>query len=253
MAQSGRLEGKICLVTGGTRGFGASIVSTFVAQGAKVLVLDLVLPLATQEGYYNPYTISPPPPGQATTTGTSTNSKSAYVVRADITERSCWESALATCEKVLGAAPTVVVNNAGWTYSNKPTLDVEEAEFDRVFSVNVKSIFLSVDVILPRLLREKPEDAVFINIASTAALRPRPGLVWCKFSLSPYILRYFDLTMQCNVVKTGGRQCFEGRSYHCHQGSSSRIRPQQDPFQHSLSRCRKHPPVSPPPPFPFHL
>ena len=84
-----------------------------------------------------------------------------------------------------------MVNNAGWTYSNKPTLTVQEEEFDRCFTVNVKSIFLSVDVLLPAMLVEKEqgEDRVFINVSSTAAIRPRPGLVWCKlFSSSRFTL-----------------------------------------------------------------
>lgn len=179
---TGRLQNKICLITGGMRGFGASIVSLFVSQGAKCLVLDLLVP-DDKVGYYDPFTIEPLPSSPSTT---SLAEKSAYAVKSDITSRQSWIEALQTSKKVFGAVPTVVVNNAGWTYSNKPTLEVEEEEFDRVFSVNVKSIYLSVDVLLPAMLQEVKEgkggkDRVFVNVSSTAAIRPRPGLVWCKF------------------------------------------------------------------------
>ncbi|WP_306110127.1 glucose 1-dehydrogenase [Pseudomonas sp. LD120] len=69
-----------------------------------------------------------------------------------------------------------MVNNAGTTHRNRPMLEVDEAEFDRVFAVNVKSIFLSAKHFVPHF-RGRGGGA-FINIASTAAIRPRPGLVW---------------------------------------------------------------------------
>jgi len=69
-----------------------------------------------------------------------------------------------------------VVNNAGWTHHNKPLLEVTEDEFDRVFSVNVKSIFLMTNVVVPILQRQG--GGSIINIGSTAGIRPRPGLTW---------------------------------------------------------------------------
>lgn len=193
----GRLQGRICLVTGGMRGFGASIVSLFVAHGARCLVLDLLVS-EDRVGFYDPYSIEQPTATTATTTTVLSGPKeSAYALKADITSRQCWQEALEKSRKIFGCVPSVVVNNAGWTYSNKPTLTVQEDEFDRCFTVNVKSIYLSVDVLLPAMLVEKEqgkgkgwgEDRVFINISSTAAIRPRPGLVWCKFiSSSPFTL-----------------------------------------------------------------
>ncbi|GAC95054.1 hypothetical protein PHSY_002629 [Pseudozyma hubeiensis SY62] len=162
-ATTGRLTSKIALITGGTRGFGASIVSTFVAHGARCLVMDL---LAT-DGFYDPYTVSPPPSDVSTSTAVD---RSAYALKADITSRESWERALSTCQEIFGSHPTIVVNNAGWTYSNKPTLEVKEDEFEKVFSVNVKSVFLSVDVILPRVLEEsKGEDVSWINVSNNAS------------------------------------------------------------------------------------
>ena len=74
----------------------------------------------------------------------------------------------------------ILVNNAGTSYKNKPTLEVTEEEYDRVFAVNVKSIFLSVAVAVPVL--QKRGGGAIINIASIGAMRPRPGLVWYNSS-----------------------------------------------------------------------
>jgi NAD(P)-dependent dehydrogenase (short-subunit alcohol dehydrogenase family) len=74
----------------------------------------------------------------------------------------------------------ILVNNAGTSYKNKPTLDVTEAEFDRVMLVNVKSIYHSVGVAIPAM-RQRGGGSI-INIASIGAMRPRPGLVWYNAS-----------------------------------------------------------------------
>jgi 3-oxoacyl-[acyl-carrier protein] reductase len=69
-----------------------------------------------------------------------------------------------------------MVNNAGWTHKNQPALDVPEDEFDRCYAVNVKSIYLSTIHAVPEFRRTG--GGAFINIASTAGIRPRPGLTW---------------------------------------------------------------------------
>src|SRR4029077_4867549 len=79
-----------------------------------------------------------------------------------------------------------VVNNAGWTHRNKPYLEVSEAEFDRVYAVNVKSIYLSAMHAVP--LFRKQGGGCFVNIASTAGLRPRPGLTVYNSSKGAVIL-----------------------------------------------------------------
>lgn len=188
------MAGKICLVTGGTRGFGAAIVSRFVEQGARCLVMDLL----AEDGWYDAYSVcAPHDAGAAAAAAASSGSgsdanaasdrsaapaHSAYALKADITQRTSWLNALSTCLDVFAAPPTIVVNNAGWTYSNQPSLHVTEQDFDRVFEVNVKSVFWSVDVLLPKVLEATrgKADACWVNVSSTAALRPRPGLVWCK-------------------------------------------------------------------------
>jgi 3-oxoacyl-[acyl-carrier protein] reductase len=74
----------------------------------------------------------------------------------------------------------IVVNNAGWTHRNGPLLDVDEATFDKVFAINVKSIFHMVHAVVPLMRRQG--GGVILNIGSTAALRPRPGLTWYNSS-----------------------------------------------------------------------
>ena len=79
----------------------------------------------------------------------------------------------------------VMVNNAGWTHMNQPMLEVSEEDFDRCYAVNVKSIYLSAIHATPVFRRQG--GGVFINIASTAGVRPRPGLTWYNGSKSAVI------------------------------------------------------------------
>ena len=70
----------------------------------------------------------------------------------------------------------IVVNNAGTTHRNRPMLEVDEAEFDRIYAINVKSIYLTAQHMVPYF--RQVGGGVFVNIASTAGIRPRPGLTW---------------------------------------------------------------------------
>jgi 3-oxoacyl-[acyl-carrier protein] reductase len=80
----------------------------------------------------------------------------------------------------------VVINNAGTTHRNQPMLDVDEATFDRVFATNVKSLYLSAKHTVP--VFRKQGHGVIVNIASTAGVRPRPGLTWYNGSKGAAIL-----------------------------------------------------------------
>ena len=85
-----------------------------------------------------------------------------------------------------GRRLNIVVNNAGWTHRRKPYVEVSEAEFDKVYAVNVKSIYLSAIHALPAF--RKLGGGCFVNIASTAGLRPRPGLTVYNSSKGAVIL-----------------------------------------------------------------
>jgi 3-oxoacyl-[acyl-carrier protein] reductase len=142
-----RLDGKVAIVTGAASGFGAGIARRFAAEGAQVIVNDL----------------SPQGERVATQIG-------GRFVQGDVTHSADW----ARLVREAGDKLDLVVNNAGWTHRNKPYLEVSEAEFDRVYAVNVKSVYLSAMHAVP-VFRRRGGGAI-INIASTAGVRPRPGL-----------------------------------------------------------------------------
>jgi 3-oxoacyl-[acyl-carrier protein] reductase len=142
-----RLKGKTAIVTGAGSGFGAGIARRFAAEGARVIVND----------------VNPTGEKVAREIG-------GQFVAADVTRSGDWAKLVAAAGEQLD----VVVNNAGWTHRNKPFLEVTEAEFDRVYAVNVKSIYLSALHAVP-VFRRRGRGA-FVNIASTAGVRPRPGL-----------------------------------------------------------------------------
>ena len=150
-----RLEGKTAIVTGAASGFGAEIARVFAREGARVVLFDLNGPGAE---------------AVAAEIGAA-----AQAVAGDVTCRADVNRALDAAAEHGGGSFDIVVNNAGWTHRNKPLLEVTEKEFDRVYAVNVKSIFHMVSAAVPRL---KGRGGVILNVGSTAGIRPRPGLTW---------------------------------------------------------------------------
>jgi 3-oxoacyl-[acyl-carrier protein] reductase len=146
-----RLKGKSVIVTGGASGFGAGIVRRFAEEGAKVLVLDL----------------------NAESGGKVAKEAGGSFLQADVTKGPDWSRAVGEAVAKFGRLD-VIVNNAGWTHKRKAYVEVTEAEFDKVYAVNVKSIYLSAIHATP--VFRKQGGGALINIASTAGIRPRPGL-----------------------------------------------------------------------------
>jgi 3-oxoacyl-[acyl-carrier protein] reductase len=155
-----RLKDKIAIVTGGGSGFGAGIAQRFAQEGAKVIVADV----NAQGGERVAKEVG------------------GRFVQADVTKGADWAKLVASAGADLG----IVVNNAGWTHRNKPFVEVTEAEFDKVYAVNVKSIYLSAMHAVP--VFRKRGGGCFVNIASTAGLRPRPGLTVYNSSKGAVIL-----------------------------------------------------------------
>lgn len=151
-----RLQGKTALVTGAAGGFGEGIARLYVAEGAKVVLADLdggkAEALARELG---PTTVA---------------------LAGDVSKGADVQAMVHKAVDHFGGLD-IVVNNAGTTHKNGPILDVDEASFDRVYAVNVKSIFWMVQAAVP-VFRQQGRGGSIINISSTAGLRPRPGLVW---------------------------------------------------------------------------
>jgi 3-oxoacyl-[acyl-carrier protein] reductase len=148
-----RLEGKAALVTGAGQGFGYGIAEAFVREGARVACLDVK--------------------GEVAEAAAKRLGPSAMALKGDVSNRADMERVARAAIDALGRID-IVVNNAGTTHRNKPIMEVEEAEFDRIFAVNVKSILLAAQAFVPHM--RSHGGGVFINVGSTAALRPRPGL-----------------------------------------------------------------------------
>ncbi|TKA35933.1 hypothetical protein B0A54_12157 [Friedmanniomyces endolithicus] len=96
--------------------------------------------------------------------------------KCDVTSREDWEAVVKFAHEKFGRLDAVV-NNAGWTYANKSTLEVTDAEFDKVFAVNVKAIYYSANAVVP-YMQKQGQGGSFVTIASTAGIRPRGGLTW---------------------------------------------------------------------------
>ena len=155
---SGRLDGKVTIVTGAASGFGEGIARRFAAEGARVVVNDINV----RDGERVAAEI-----GAAG--GTAAFCGGNVSVDPDV-------AALVRRTLELHGRIDVIVNNAGTTHRNRPLLEVTEAEFDRIYAVNVKSLYLTARHAVPAMRRQG--GGAFITIASTAGVRPRPGLTW---------------------------------------------------------------------------
>ena len=153
-----RLQNKVALVTGAGSGFGEGIAKRYAAEGARVIVNDLNLDGATRVA------------AEITDRGDQ-----AQVCLGDVSKDADVAALVRFAEQTWGRLD-IVVNNAGISHRNQPLLDVSEDEFDRIFQVNVKSLFLTARHAVP--VFRKQGGGCFVNIASTAGVRPRPGLVW---------------------------------------------------------------------------
>lgn len=163
-----RVANKSIIVTGAGSGIGEGIAKRLAAEGASVVVNDI----NTAQGERVVREI------------TAAGGKASFFA-ADVT-RSEDVKALVNAAVQRYGCLDVMVNNAGWTHRNRPALEVPEEEFERCYAVNVKSIYLATIHAVP--VFRKQGGGAFINIASTAGVRPRPGLTWYNGSKGAAIL-----------------------------------------------------------------
>jgi 3-oxoacyl-[acyl-carrier protein] reductase len=154
-----RLQGKVAIVTGGASGFGAGIARKFVAEGARVMIADLNIEMANElagELGENAHTVQ---------TNVAQDDSVAAMVQATLSD--------------FGQID-ILINNAGVTHLPAPMEDVTEDDFDKVFAVNCKSVYLTAKHIVP-LMKAQGSGAI-LNVASTAGVSPRPRLNWYNAS-----------------------------------------------------------------------
>ena len=154
-----RLKGKKAIVTGGASGFGEGIVRKFVSEGADVLIADLNIEAAQK---------------LSDELGTAVQASETNVAENDSVLKMV---ALASAE--LGGVD-ILVNNAGITHLPAPMEEVSDEDFDKVFAVNCKSVFLTAKHIVP--IFKSQRSGVILNVASTAGVSPRPPLNWYNAS-----------------------------------------------------------------------
>ncbi|WP_411891273.1 SDR family oxidoreductase [Yoonia sp. SDW83-1] len=151
-----RLNEKTAIVTGGGSGFGAGIARKFAAEGAQVIIADI-----NADGAQH---VADEIGGRALTCDVSDGASVNYLAKT-----------------VLGSGPLdILVNNAGVTHLPSPMEDISEADFDRVFNVNMKSVYLMARAFVPHF--KEREAGAILNIASTAGVSPRPRLNWYNAS-----------------------------------------------------------------------
>ncbi|MFA7305875.1 MAG: glucose 1-dehydrogenase [Hyphomicrobium sp.] len=151
-----RLKDKVAVVTGAASGFGRGIAELFAAEGAKVVIADVngeaAMALANEIG-----------------------TDRALATATDVTKRGDVDAMVAAAVDRFGGVD-ILVNNAGVTHKNQSLMQVSEDDFDRIYAVNVKSIYLTTLAVVP--VMEKRGGGSIITTASTAGIRPRPGLTW---------------------------------------------------------------------------
>src|SRR5580704_12626957 len=158
-SDAGRLAGKVAIVTGAASGFGAGIATQFVAEGARVVLADRN--------------------GEGAQSLASQLGEAARAVRTDVSVDAD-VAALAEAATAFGGRIDILVNNAGVGQGPQPLESVSEAEFDRLFAINAKSVYLTARHLVPAMKAAKA--GAILNIASTGGVSPRPNLAWYNAS-----------------------------------------------------------------------
>ena len=154
-----RLKSKTAIITGGASGFGKAIVQKFLAEGAKVVIADIN--------------------EQAAKSLSNTLGSQTIAVQTDVSDGASVNSLKSYSVSEFGPID-IVVNNAGITHLPQPLEEVSEEDFDKVYKVNCKSVYLMSRAFIPDMKARR--QGVILNIASTAGVSPRPNLNWYNSS-----------------------------------------------------------------------
>ena len=150
-----RLERKVAVITGGGAGFGEGMAKRFAAEGAKVVVADLN--------------------GEAAERVTKDIGDAAAAITVDVASADDTQAMVDLALERFGRLD-IFVANAGYTHRNGSLLDVDEETFERLNAINMKALFHTAKAVVP-VMKEQGGGNILAT-ASTAGLRPRPGLVW---------------------------------------------------------------------------
>lgn len=154
-----RLKGKTAIVTGGASGFGKGIVAAFLREGARVMIADIN--------------------GTAAADLAAEHGNMALAQTVDVANRVSVNAMAEAALEAFGSLD-ILVNNAGVTHLPTPLEEVSEEDFDRVFNVNMKSVYLTAQALVPHM-KARGQGAI-LNVASTAGVSPRPRLNWYNAS-----------------------------------------------------------------------
>ncbi|MGW6697445.1 SDR family oxidoreductase [Nocardia sp. NPDC055049] len=171
------LSGKVAIVTGGASGFGAAITAVLEKQGAMVAVFDL----------------KDEPEGSGQGSG-------GLHFKCDVVDSRQVQQAVDRVVEELGRVD-ILINNAGWSYPNKPAVENSIDEIDKVLNVNIKSVFLMSQAVVP--VMRKHGGGTIINIGSATALRPIPGLTW--YAATKAAINLVTKTMALELAADGIR------------------------------------------------
>ncbi len=184
-----RLAGKVAIVSGGSTGCGAAAVRLFAAEGAAVGIIDRNVAAGT-----------------ALAAELSGSGHRVVFAAADVSQKDQVEQAVATVAKHLGPV-NVLFNHAG-TIVIKPFLETEEADWDFLFDVNVKSMYLMTRAVLPMMLAQGK--GAIVCTSSISAVYGTPNEVLydttkgaCHMFARALAVEFRDRGIRCNAVCPG--------------------------------------------------
>ena len=154
-----KLQGRTAIVTGGASGFGEGIVRRFAEEGARVIIADRN--------------------GEAARALAEDLGDPSLGLRVDVADAADVTALVEQTLELTGRLD-ILVNNAGVGHTPQPMEDLSEEEFDRIFSVNARAIYLLARAVVP--VMKAAGGGAILNIASTGGVSPRPNLTWYNAS-----------------------------------------------------------------------